>query len=89
LSENHDSFLRLLKKKDFKEESMTQVALDAVGTSTPLESNKSLFSLGSRTPKITSCPARAQRRPSVPPTFPAPRTPISSMCSFPQAAPCK
>jgi hypothetical protein len=41
LSENHNSFLRLLKNKDFKEESMTQVALDAIGTSTTLESNKS------------------------------------------------
>jgi len=45
LSENHDSFLRLLKNKDFKEERMTKVELDAIGTSTPLESNKSLISL--------------------------------------------
>jgi hypothetical protein len=42
LSENHNSFLRLLKNKDFKEGSITKVALDAVGTSTTLESNKSL-----------------------------------------------
>ena len=42
LSENHDSFFRLLKNKDFKEERMTKVELDAIGTSTPLESNKSL-----------------------------------------------
>jgi hypothetical protein len=41
LSEKHHSFLRLLKNKGFKEESMTQVALDAIGTSTTLESNKS------------------------------------------------
>jgi hypothetical protein len=41
LSENHDSFLRLLKNKGFKEEKMTQVGLYAIGTSTPLESNKS------------------------------------------------
>jgi hypothetical protein len=42
LSENHDSFLRLLKNKGFKEEKMTQVGLYAIGTSTTLESNKSL-----------------------------------------------
>ena len=41
LSEKHDSFLRLLKDKDFKEESMTKIELDAIGTSTTLESNKS------------------------------------------------
>jgi hypothetical protein len=41
LSEKHNSFLRLLKNKDFKEESMTKVGLDAIGTSTTLESNKS------------------------------------------------
>src|SRR5215831_15912364 len=41
LSVNHNSFLRLLKNKSFKEERMTKVALDAVGTSTTLESNKS------------------------------------------------
>ena len=34
-------YLRLLQKKGFKEESMTQVGLDAIGTSTTLESNKS------------------------------------------------
>jgi hypothetical protein len=43
LSEKHNSFLRLLKKKGFKEESMTKVALDAIGTFTTLESNKSLI----------------------------------------------
>src|SRR5262249_1324224 len=42
LSENHDSFFRLLKNKDCKEEKMTQVGLYAIGTSTTLESNKSL-----------------------------------------------
>jgi hypothetical protein len=31
-----------LKNKGFKEESMTKVGLDAIGTSTTLESNKSL-----------------------------------------------
>jgi hypothetical protein len=31
-----------LKNKGFKEEKMTQVGLYAIGTSTPLESNKSL-----------------------------------------------
>src|SRR4029453_2753137 len=42
LSENHNSFFRLLKNKDFKEESMTKVELYVIGTSTTLESNKSL-----------------------------------------------
>jgi hypothetical protein len=42
LYENHDSFLRLLKNKDFKEERMTKVEWYAIGTSTTLESNKSL-----------------------------------------------
>jgi len=41
LSERRDSFLRLLKNNDFKEESMTKVRLYALGTSTTLESNKS------------------------------------------------
>ena len=41
LSENHDSLLRLLKNKGFKEEKMTQVGLYAIGKSTTLESNKS------------------------------------------------
>jgi hypothetical protein len=41
LSENHDSFLRLLKDNDFKEERMTKVRLYAISTSTTLESNKS------------------------------------------------
>jgi hypothetical protein len=47
LSENQDSFLRLLKNKDFKKERMTQVELDAIGTSTTLESNKSLVGMWS------------------------------------------
>jgi hypothetical protein len=42
LSKKHHSFLRLLKNKGFKEESMTKVGLDAIGTATTLESNKSL-----------------------------------------------
>jgi hypothetical protein len=42
LSEKRNSFLRLLKNKGFKEESMTKVGLYAIGTSTTLESNKSL-----------------------------------------------
>ena len=37
-----DALLRLWKTKDFKEESMTQVGLYAIGTATTLESNKSL-----------------------------------------------
>jgi len=42
LSENRNSFLRLLKNKGFKDERMTKVGLYAIGTSTTLESNKSL-----------------------------------------------
>jgi hypothetical protein len=42
LSEKGNSFLRLLKNKGFREESMTKVGVDAIGTSTTLESNKSL-----------------------------------------------
>jgi len=41
LSEKHNSFLRLLKKKGFKEERRTKIGLYAIGTSTTLESNKS------------------------------------------------
>jgi hypothetical protein len=41
LSEKQNSFLRLLKNKSFKEERMTKVGLDTIGTSTTLESNKS------------------------------------------------
>jgi MFS family permease len=41
LSKNCSSFLRLLKNKGFQEERGTQVGLDAIGSSTPLESNKS------------------------------------------------
>jgi hypothetical protein len=60
LSEKHDSFLRLLKNKGFKEEKMTQVGLYAIGTSTPLESNKSLGSL--RQSRFRSlCGVRAPR----------------------------
>jgi hypothetical protein len=46
-SENHDASLRLLKSKDFKEESMTKVELYTLDTSTPLESNKSLVRIQS------------------------------------------
>ena len=42
MSEKHNAFLRLLKKKGFKEERMTKVEVDAIGMSTPLASNKSL-----------------------------------------------
>jgi hypothetical protein len=45
LSKQRNAFLRLLKNKDFKEESMTKVGLYAIGISTTLESNKSLFDL--------------------------------------------
>jgi len=44
LSENRKSFLRLLKNKGFEEERMTKVGLYAIGSSTTLESNKSLLS---------------------------------------------
>src|SRR5262245_47692949 len=40
-SKKGNSFLRLLNKQGFREESMTKVELDAIGTSTTLESNKS------------------------------------------------
>jgi hypothetical protein len=50
LSENHDSFLKLWKNKDFKEERMTKVELYAIGKSTTLESNKSLVILGEMRP---------------------------------------
>jgi hypothetical protein len=42
LSEKHNSFLRLLKKKGFREERMTKFGLYAIGKTTTLESNKSL-----------------------------------------------
>src|SRR5229473_776848 len=45
LSEKHNSFLRLLKNKGFKEETRTKVGLYAIGKSTTLESNKSLLLL--------------------------------------------
>ena len=45
LSEKNNSFLRLLKNKGFKEESMTKVGLYAIGKSTTLESNKSLAAM--------------------------------------------
>jgi len=43
LSETHNAFVRLMNNKGFTEESMTKVGLDAIGTSTPLASNKSLL----------------------------------------------
>jgi hypothetical protein len=43
LSKKRNSFLKLLRNKDFKEGSMTKVGLYAIGTSTTLESNKSLI----------------------------------------------
>jgi len=41
LPEKGDSFFRLLTKKGCREESMTPVGVDALGTSTTLESHKS------------------------------------------------
>ena len=43
LSKKRNSFLSLLKNKGFKEERMTKVGLYAIGKSTTLESNKSLW----------------------------------------------
>ena len=43
LSEKRNSFLRLLKNKGFKKESMTKVGLYAISKSTTLESNKSFL----------------------------------------------
>ena len=54
LAENRNAFLRLLKKKGFKEESMTTVGLCVIGTSTTLESNKSHVGLSS--PRWESSP---------------------------------
>src|SRR5262245_33106607 len=48
LFEKHNAFLRLLKKKGFKEESMTKIGLYAIGKSKTLESNKSHLRLVSR-----------------------------------------
>jgi hypothetical protein len=42
LSEKRNAFSGLLNHKGSKEERKTKVGLDAIGTSTPLESNKSL-----------------------------------------------
>ena len=51
MSENHDSFLRLLENKDLKEERMTQVELYAIGTSTTLDCNKSLYGITPSSPR--------------------------------------
>jgi hypothetical protein len=42
-SKKHNSFVRPLKKKGFKEERVTTMGLDDIGKSTTLESNKSQF----------------------------------------------
>lgn len=42
MSEKRNSFLRLLKKKGFKEERLTKVEVYAINKFTTLESNKSL-----------------------------------------------
>ena len=41
MSEKCNAFLRPLKNKGFKEERVTTIRLDNLGTSTTLESNKS------------------------------------------------
>ena len=43
LSEKRNSFSELLKNKGLKEEKKAKVGLDAIDTSTTLESNKSLL----------------------------------------------
>jgi hypothetical protein len=48
LSEKRNAFLRLLKNKGFKKESLTKVGLYAISKSTPLESNKSLSENGAK-----------------------------------------
>ena len=45
LSEKHNVFLWLLHNKGFKKERMTQIRLDAIGTSTPLASRASFARL--------------------------------------------
>jgi hypothetical protein len=45
LSEKGNAFFSPLKKKGFKEESVTTMRLDDLGQSTPLESNKSVLQL--------------------------------------------
>ena len=56
LSEKHNSFLRLLKNKGFKEERMTKIGLYAIGRSKTLESNKShTFSPGWTTANNVTC----------------------------------
>jgi len=56
VSEKHNSFVRLVKKKGFKEESMTKIGLSAIGRSTTLESNKShTFLLGWTTANTVTC----------------------------------
>ena len=55
LSKNLCSFLRPLKNKGFREESMTKVGLYAIDKSTTLESNKSLSNtLGSLSGSVAS-----------------------------------
>ena len=56
MSEKGNTFLNPLKKKGFKEESVTTMRLDALGPSTPLESNKSVLQVETSEPNraITS-----------------------------------
>jgi len=54
LAEHRHACLRLLKKKGFTEESITTVGVCVIGTSTPLESNKSYVGVSS--PRWESSP---------------------------------
>ena len=57
LSEKCNAFSRPLKKKTFKEARGTTIGLYAIGTSTPLESNKSLRAI--RFPKLRTAGVEA------------------------------
>ena len=71
LSEKHNSFLRLLKNKGFKEERMTKIELYTIGKSKTLESNKSLVGMRWNVKFSAHCGWRAtmagrrQRRPAI------------------------
>ena len=72
LSEKRNSFLRLLKNKGFKEERKTKVGLDAIDTSTTLESNKSLPALSQRSFLACHRPYAERRTEDTPAVSPLP-----------------
>ncbi|HEY5870790.1 MAG TPA: hypothetical protein VI542_35355 [Candidatus Tectomicrobia bacterium] len=61
LSKQGNAFLNPLKKKGFKEASVTTMRLDDLGQSTPLESNKSVLTLETSEPNgcVTQLPGTA------------------------------